>query len=263
MNEKSVELGMYSLEDYQYGPVVVARGRFKGRVGELDDIEGRRGYVYFAGFGITSRCELLPLSYLRAPNTRDLWDRHSSLWRSVTAYLETPLQGEARIDALQELAYVAGVLSDRMFDAQFMTRHEGLSVFLSHSSADKSFVRGLAVDLAALGHKPWLDEWEISGGESIPTKIAEGIESSDVVLVVLSAASISSKWVENEWQAKHWDEVSSRRVSVIPILLEDCEIPTLLKTKRYLDFRDDYSTALNDLARTLKKFGGASGRGNS
>lgn len=222
----------------------------------LDDVtvRGRRtyGYVYFAGFGISPTYAMVPVSSLRQPNTHDLLGRHEILWRSLTPYLKSPLEGDERIDALQELAYVAGLLNDRMFEAQFMNKQTGARVFLSHSSVDKSFVRGLAVDLANLGHKPWLDEWEILGGESIPTRVAEGLESSDFVILILSSSSVNSNWVENEWQAKHWDEVRTRTVSIIPLLLDDCQIPALLKMKRYIDFRHDYSAALEDLARTIK-----------
>lgn len=246
----------YSSDDFEYGPVIVTRGPYRGRVGELDDttIEAKRayGYVYFAGFGIASQYAMVPLSYLRPPNTNDLLLRHDALWRRLTPYLRSPLGGDERIDALQELAYVSNLLNQRMFEAQFMQKHDGAIVFLSHASADKDFVRGVAVDLAALGHRPWLDEWEILGGDSIPSRIADGLEGADFVVVVLSASSVKSKWVEAEWQAKHWDEVNSRHVQVVPLLLEDCEVPMLLKTKRYIDFRGDYASGMVDLARTLK-----------
>lgn len=245
----------YSSNDFCYGPVIITRGPHKGRIGELDDDafegKGTSGCVYFAGFGISSTYSLISMSYLRPPNTNDLVRRYETLWRSLTPYLKSQIEDEQRIDALQELAYVSDLLNNRMFDAQFMQKHDGLQVFLSHSSSDKGFVRGLAVDLAGIGHKPWLDEWEILGGDSIPTRISDGIEGADFVVVVLSTSSVNSKWVENEWQAKHWDEVNSRQVSVIPLLLEDCTIPTLLKVKRYIDFRTNYSNGLENLARTL------------
>jgi hypothetical protein len=149
------------------------------------------------------------------------------------------------------MSYVSALLNDRMFDAQFMRTHNGAKVFLSHSSSDNAFVKGLAVDLAALGHQPWFDEREILGGESIPTRVAEGLQESDFVGVVLSGNSVESQWVENEWQTKYWDEINERRMSLIPLLLSDCKIPTLLKTKKYIDFRSDYTVALDDLARSL------------
>jgi len=78
-------------------------------------------------------------------------------------------------------------------------------------------------------------------GDSIPTQIGIGIDDCDFVLLLLSEKSTSSNWVEREWQAKYWREVQENKVMVIPVLVEDCKIPTLLQTKKYADFRSDYT----------------------
>jgi predicted nucleotide-binding protein len=73
------------------------------------------------------------------------------------------------------------------------------SVFLSHSSKDKAFVRELADFLRKDGEiKVWLDEREIHPGANIVTKIAEGLDS-DFVLLILSPDSVDSAWVKEEW----------------------------------------------------------------
>jgi hypothetical protein len=68
-------------------------------------------------------------------------------------------------------------------------------------------------------------------GESIPTKINQGIEQSDVLIVVLSEHAVASHWVEREWQAKYWQEVDSGRITVIPVLHRPCTVPALLRSK--------------------------------
>ncbi|MEO2204742.1 TIR domain-containing protein [Paenibacillus pabuli] len=55
------------------------------------------------------------------------------------------------------------------------------------------------------------------------------------------------RWVQEEWYSKYWDEINSGMVKVVPILIEECEIPELLKTKKYADFREEYSRALREL----------------
>lgn len=245
----------FNSENFEYGPIIVVRGIHQGRIGVLDDAmfeKGRlRGVVYFGGFGLTMGHWLIPMTYLRRPTSKDLLSRHEVLLGRLTSFSQPTALGEERIRLLEEYSYVSTLLNERMFKAQFMLKHDGASIFVSHSSADKNFVRSLAVDLAEMGHRPWVDEWQILGGESIPTKIAEGLAGADYVILVLSKNSVASKWVENEWQAKHWDEISSRRIFVIPVLIEDCEIPTLLKMKKYIDFRQDYELALEQLGLTL------------
>lgn len=121
-------------------------------------------------------------------------------------------------------------------------------IFISYSSKDQNFVRNLAADLYDLGNLIWLDEWEIKVGECIVTKVEHGITEADYVVLVLSPNSVISNWVEREWKAKYWDEVERGQIFILPILIEDCEIPSLIKTKKYADFRKSYSVGLVQLA---------------
>jgi hypothetical protein len=132
-------------------------------------------------------------------------------------------------------------------------------IFISHSSKDKKFVRTLAADLRKLGHGVWLDEYEISVGESIVSKVGTGIGQAEFVIVVLSQNSVASGWVEREWQTKYWHEVSTGRVSVLPVLLENCMVPALLRAKKYAGFRSDYKLGLISLATSLQPYHSLSG----
>lgn len=129
------------------------------------------------------------------------------------------------------------------------------SIFLSHSHADKPFVRRLAEDLRRDGYVVWLDEAEIEVGDSLIEKIREGIDRMAFVGAVLSAASIQSRWVAKELDVAMNKEIEGRRVAVLPILLEDVELPGFLVGKAYADFRDPakYHGALAKLKRRLDK----------
>jgi len=123
-------------------------------------------------------------------------------------------------------------------------------VFISHSSHDKGVARKLVADLKTLGHEPWLDEYAIRVGDSIPDKIEQGLQNADFVAILLSPAAVRSGWVDREWKAKYWAEVSAGRVMVLPVLLEDCEIPLLLAPKKYADLRN-YATGLVQLVAAI------------
>lgn len=127
------------------------------------------------------------------------------------------------------------------------------SVFLSHNSADKKFVRRLAADLRLAGHVVWIDEAEINIGDSLIEKIREGIDEVEYVAVVLSRASIQSEWVRRELDIASNREIEEKRIVVLPLLLEDVEMPGFLKGKLYGDFRlsDDYHGSLSLLLRKL------------
>ena len=127
------------------------------------------------------------------------------------------------------------------------------SIFLSHSHADKPFARQLARDLKRHGVKVWLDEAELQIGDSLIEKLEEAIDTTDYLGVVLSPASVESKWVKREVMVALEEEIEGKRVKVLPLLVADCTLPAFLRTKLYADFRPaaDYAGTLSRLLARL------------
>jgi hypothetical protein len=113
------------------------------------------------------------------------------------------------------------------------------SIFLIHSSEDKIFARKLAKALRAQGIKVWLDEDFVRVGDSLPDTLAEAIDGSDFVGVILSRKSVESSWVKKELSLSIAKEVEEDKAVVFPLLLEECTIPVTLKDKLFADFSDD------------------------
>jgi TIR domain len=65
-------------------------------------------------------------------------------------------------------------------------------------------------------------------------------------VIVLSQASVSSRWVEQELNAALTNQISGKGV-VLPLLLEDCELPMLLRDRLYADFRADFDVGFQAL----------------
>lgn len=126
-------------------------------------------------------------------------------------------------------------------------------IFLSHTSADKPFVKKLAADLRNNGHTVWIDEAEINIGDSLIGKIREGLDSVDYVAAVLSKASIKSKWVEKELEIASNKEIKEKKVIVLPLIIEHVVMPGFLEGKLYGDFSDEskYDDTLQLLLRSL------------
>ncbi len=120
------------------------------------------------------------------------------------------------------------------------TSGDTMKIFLSHTSKDKPIVRHVGQYLERKGYTVWLDEWEMTPGDSLVKKISEGVESSDKLVVFLSPESIKSPWVERELNGGLIMEVAEEKglgsKFVIPVLLEACKVPFFLRDKLYSNF---------------------------
>ena len=239
------------MKELDFGLVKISGGKYKGRVGLYDDdtLDGKCGVIYFGDPILNqSSYEIKNNSFLSA-TTDDLFARKNELFHIINA--DKVLKESNAFKLLSEYYFIDHQLQERLVEAKIYPKIESKKIFLSHSSKDKQFVRWLNIDLRNRGHNTWMDEWEIKVGDSIPKKISHGIEECDFVIVVLTKEAVKSNWVENEWQTKYWDEVNEGKVKVLPVLLEECKIPTFLKIKKYADFTRGYSEGFDDLLLSL------------
>lgn len=129
------------------------------------------------------------------------------------------------------------------------------SVFLSHNSADKPFVRRLSNDLEALNIQTWVDEAEMLIGDSLIEKIQAAISLTDFVAVVLSRNSVNAPWVKRELEMALSLETSGHATLILPLRIDSCEVPLFLAGRKYSDFSDKerYLAELDLLARSVRK----------
>lgn len=110
----------------------------------------------------------------------------------------------------------------------------------------------LAHDLTIHGFTVWIDFWSMRAGESLLAKIGAGITGSAFFCVALSKTSVASDWVNRELEVALNREFAAKRVIVIPLLLEDVNMPPFLTPKKYADFKDSYETGLKETVEALR-----------
>ncbi len=133
-------------------------------------------------------------------------------------------------------------------------------VFICHTSADKfNIVRPLANALEQANISYWLDEAEIKWGDSLISKVNEGIRISKYVIVVLSAEFINRSWPERELNAALNLEASSGEVKILPLLSGDSttrkkilEYYPLLNDKKNITWDNNPSEIIKELNQVLK-----------
>jgi hypothetical protein len=126
------------------------------------------------------------------------------------------------------------------------------NVFISCSSSDVEFANKVADRLRADGIMVSMFT-KIEAGENIQRRIEDFIASSDYSVVILSNRSVNSEWVNLEISATLIKEVSQQKNIILPILLEDCEIPFSLKDRLYADFRFSFEEGYAKLAAAIKE----------
>jgi hypothetical protein len=125
-------------------------------------------------------------------------------------------------------------------------------LFISHSHADKTFVRQLASDCEANNLTVWVDEAELLIGDSLIQTIQNAIDSTKFFLVVISVNSVDSNWVQRELEQAMEMELSSKTVKVLPLVLGQInELPGFLRGKLFADF----SNWPGDTSQYLKSVG--------
>lgn len=117
-----------------------------------------------------------------------------------------------------------------------------LEIFLCHSSNDKPKVRELHRRLYKDGFKPWLDEENLLPGQDWQLEIPKAVRRSDVVIVCLSKGSITkSGYIQKEIRQALdvADEKPEGTVFIIPLKLEECDVPERLSRWQWVNFFDD------------------------
>jgi len=126
------------------------------------------------------------------------------------------------------------------FGETLMTETRKLRVFLCHSSQDKPLVQQIYQRLNAEGWiDPWLDAEKLLPGQDWDLEIEKAVERSDIILVCLSNGSISKEgYLQKELRMvlEMTLNMPEGAIFLIPLKLEECEIPRRLRTWQWLEF---------------------------
>jgi uncharacterized protein YjbI with pentapeptide repeats len=141
---------------------------------------------------------------------------------------------------------------------------EFYSCFISYSSEDQEFAERLHADLRAKNLRVWFAPEDLKIGDRFQERIEESIQLYDKVMIVLSDASVKSRWVEREVNAAREREDRENRTVLFPIRMDGAVMHATapwaadLRRQRHMgDFtkwkdHDSYQKALERLLRDLK-----------
>ncbi|NEQ52784.1 MAG: toll/interleukin-1 receptor domain-containing protein [Leptolyngbya sp. SIO3F4] len=121
-------------------------------------------------------------------------------------------------------------------------------IFLSHSSLDKrTVVDPLYKWFDQVARIPvWIDHNSLSPGSSLSRSIEESISICRSMVLVLSHSSIHSDWVKNESELAQQHQKEYKDFKIIPIVIDDCDIPDFLQNLLWIDAREWTSARKNE-----------------
>ena len=125
------------------------------------------------------------------------------------------------------------------------------TIFISYSSMDRVFARQLADDLSAAKIEVWIDERQVDGGDALSDVLVAGVLRADFVVVILSKHAARSAWVQPELNAALERELRAASTIILPVRIDEHQMPSVLSDRVFADFRGDYGSALSSLVKTF------------
>ena len=129
-----------------------------------------------------------------------------------------------------------------------METAKGPGTFISYSHKDKGFALKLAKELRSASFPIWLDQLSIPTGARWDDEIENALHACETFLVILTPASIASESVKDEigYAIDHGKRI-------LPVLLEECEVPFRLRRFQYVDFTKlDFRAGVRRAKRLLE-----------
>lgn len=123
------------------------------------------------------------------------------------------------------------------------------TIFISHSTTDNEATRIIADNLRQSGFNIWVDFDSIEDGSRWVREIQNGIDTCDVVVVILSKAARQSEWVEKECLYAF-----DLKKPVFIARIEDVPLPLYLINIQYTDCRflaDGIMDLIDAIQKTL------------
>ena len=122
--------------------------------------------------------------------------------------------------------------SDIMTDERkkWFGRKQRPQIFLSFNHRDRGWSDWVAERLENSGYVVWRDVVSISASASFQAEIANAIENSSLMVVLMSPSYFTSSWAQMETAL-----AVDKKLPIVPAMIEPCEVTGILTYLHYAD----------------------------
>jgi hypothetical protein len=126
------------------------------------------------------------------------------------------------------------------------------TVFISYSHTDKSKVDPIVTHLVRAGYNVWQDERRLFAGDALVPELSKAISEADFYLVFLSKNSVNSPYVQYELTNAMTLQITKNRPRVLPVRLDESEVPTILEGFMYIRMESTEQT-ITSILKTMEQ----------
>jgi len=126
-----------------------------------------------------------------------------------------------------------------------------LHIFISHATIDGDLFKINELEKSLEAH-PEIEEvvyWEEDAVDDIQTFMNENVGRCDILILLCSKNATSSPPVQDEWRA-----ANQRQKQIIPIFIDDSDIPPILSSRRGIRYEaDNYKNSIEKLIKLIER----------
>lgn len=125
-------------------------------------------------------------------------------------------------------------------------------IFISFSHSDKELAMRIKNRLSEANFTNiWTDD-NIELGDNFYNSLKYSVESSDIILLLLSKNSIHSQFFEYNSFEPFANQIKKRKIILYPILIGKCNIPSDLLSYEIFDLTKDFESGINKLIQRIR-----------
>lgn len=129
------------------------------------------------------------------------------------------------------------------------------SLYLSYKNEDGELARSLAKELEQLGHSVVYDALALAPGQNWRDVLLRAITNSDAVIVILTERALGSHFVMGEIGMARALQQSFGRTLLLPVLVGDLEIPTIVSDLFTVRMQPDAAGIKDAASELVRAFG--------
>lgn len=125
-------------------------------------------------------------------------------------------------------------------------------IFLSYSYKNKEIADRITSDLIQNGLDVFTDYGKLKPGQEIFEQLNYLFESSDTLVILFSKDLFESQYFKFEYPREFFEITEKRKITVIPVLIEKCLIPSAFLAYEIINLTNNYSKGIDKLIGKLK-----------